>query len=96
MHCVSLRFCLYSIFTFKDTEIKSDSQSSQKETEESEENASLELPEAAEIQVRVTTSPALRDGDGPGDMVTLNGALVLGLSLNSVIYCRKAPLTLRW
>ncbi|ERE71885.1 Acyl-CoA N-acyltransferase containing protein [Cricetulus griseus] len=53
-----------SIQESQDTEIKSDSQSSQKETEESEENASLELPEAAEIQEK-ESEESLLSGDIP-------------------------------
>jgi hypothetical protein len=47
-------------------------------------------------QVRDTTAPGLRDGDGPGLLVTLNESLLLGLSMDSAICSRKAPLTGRW
>lgn len=54
--------CPYSTFSFKETESKSDTQYSHKVVEEQEIVPEMTLEV---IQVRDTTSPGLRDGDGP-------------------------------
>lgn len=55
----------FFFFFSQDTEIKSDSQGSQKVAEEPGVFASSEA--IVETQVRDTLCPGLRDGDGPGD-----------------------------